>query len=308
MTESQLENILSKHLKKGASCIHDGDSMYHPIIVTNAIKNILGDVRSNPSKYILNFIDDHSQSLKMRIEDKKYLNKINKKEIGLTVFISDLEDACQNGDINTTQKHLSRLYLASDGSPAILQNLAELALQDIDEYGTFIYHCLRAFAFEPEKDRVWVFLQCIIRTLLNKGLPRPHSGVNINVLDINKYFLSINDSKGMNTLCSVWRLLESEYTRLPGFKREISFWINQYNISNTIDIEEKNPDNLNYYIENKSDYFVKLTEDIIQSNVHINERITTLESLRYFTKKIDSKYLPIVAYKIYLLMDNYENR
>ena len=99
----------------------------------------------------------------------------------------------------------------------------------------------------------------------------------------------------MNTLCSVWRLLESEYTRLPGFKREISFWINQYNISNTIDIEEKNPDNLNYYIENKSDYFVKLTEDIIQSNVHINERITTLESLRYFTKKVDSKYLPIVA-------------
>jgi len=77
--------------------------MYHPIIVTNAIKNILGDVRSNPSKYILDFIDDHSQSLKMRIEDKKYLNKINKKEIGLTVFISDLEDACQNGDINTTQ-------------------------------------------------------------------------------------------------------------------------------------------------------------------------------------------------------------
>ena len=153
-----------------------------------------------------------------------------------------------------------------------------------------------------------MFLQCIIRTLLNKGLPRPHSGVNINVLDINKYFLSINDSKDMNTLCSVWRLLESEYTRLPGFKREISFWINQYNISNTIDIEEKNPDNLNYYIENESDYFVKLTEDIIQSNVHINERITTLESLRYITKKIDSKYLPIVAYKIYLLMDNYDNR
>ena len=136
MSESTLENTLSQYLLNTASCIYNGESMHHPIIVTNALKNILGDVRSNPSKTILNFLDQHNQSYNKRSKDNIYLKNIDKKEIGLTVFTSDLEDACQNGDIVNTQKHLSRIYLASDGSPVILQNLAELALQDIKEYGT----------------------------------------------------------------------------------------------------------------------------------------------------------------------------
>ena len=304
MSESTLENTLSQYLLDTASCIYNGESMHHPIIVANALKNILGDVRSNPSKTILNFLDQHNQSYNKRNKDNIYLKNIDKKEIGLTVFISDLEDACQNGDIVNTQKHLSRIYLASDGSPVILQNLAELALQDIKEYGTFIYHCLRAFAFAPEKERVWIFLQCIIQTLFNKRLPIPHPNVNIDELDINKYFLNSNDSKELNTLSAAWRLLESEYTRLPGFKREISFWANQCNTVKQIDIKEKNPKNLNYYLDNQNDYFVKLAEDIIQSDEDIIERIITLESLRYFTKKINIDYLPVIAYKIHLLMDN----
>jgi len=304
LSESTLENTLSQYLLDTASCIYNGESMHHPIIVTNALKNILGDVRSNPSKTILNYLDQHNQSYNKRSKDNIYLKNIDKKEIGLTVFISDLEDACQNGDIVNTQKHLSRIYLASDGSPVILQNLAELALQDIKEYGTFIYHCLRAFAFAPEKERVWIFLQCIIQTLFNKRLPIPHPNVNIDELDINKYFLNSNDSKELNTLSAAWRLLESEYTRLPGFKREISFWANQCNTVKQIDIKEKNPENLNYYLDNQNDYFVKLAEDIIQSDEDIIERIITLESLRYFTKKINIDYLPVIAYKIHLLMDN----
>ena len=304
MSESTLENTLSQYLLDTASCIYNGESMHHPIIVTNALKNILGDVRSNPSKTILNFLDQHNQSYNKRSKDNIYLKNIDKKEIGLTVFISDLEDACQNGDIVNTQKHLSRIYLASDGSPVILQNLAELALQDIKEYGTFIYHCLRAFAFAPEKERVWIFLQCIIQTLFNKRLPAPHPNVNIDELDINKYFLNSNDSKELNTLSAAWRLLESEYTRLPGFKREISFWANECNKVKQIDIKEKNPENLDYYLDNQNDYFVKIAEDIIQSNEDIIERLITLESLRYFTKKINIDYLPVIAYKIHLLMDN----
>ena len=304
MSESTLENTLSQYLLDTASCIYNGESMHHPIIVANALKNILGDVRSNPSITILNFLDQHNQSYNKRSKDNIYLKNIDKKEIGLTVFISDLEDACQNGDIVNTQKHLSRIYLASDGSPVILQNLAELALQDIKEYGTFIYHCLRAFAFAPEKERVWIFLQCIIQTLFNKRLPIPHPNVNIDELDINKYFLNSNDSKELNTLSAAWRLLESEYTRLPGFKREISFWANQCNTVKQIDIKEKNPENLNYYLDNQNDYFVKLAEDIIQSDEDIIERIITLESLRYFTKKINIDYLPVIAFKIHLLMDN----
>ena len=303
MTISRLEKSLSTYLLNTASCIYNDNSKYHPIIITNALKNIIGDVRSAPSKQILDFLNHHTQNFKQRTNDNIYLENISKEEIGLTVFISDLEDACQNGDFDNTQKHLARIYLASDGSPALLQNLAEIALQNIEGNVIFIYHCLRAFAFAPEKERVWIFLQCIIQILFNKKLPNPHPSTTIKETDINKYFLNCSDLNELNTLSATWRLLESEYTRLPGFEREISFWANQCNKKDKIDIKEKNPNDLQLYLNNQTDYFVTAAEKIIQSDSDIIDRLITLESLRYFTKRIDINYLPVISYKIHLLLD-----
>ena len=303
MAISKLKKSLSTYILNTASCIYNGNSNYHPIIITNALKNIIGDVRSNPSKQILDFLNHHTQNFKQRRNDSIYLENISKEEIGLTVFISDLEDACQNGDLDNTQKHLARIYLASDGSPVILQNLAEIALQNIEGNILFIYHCLRAFAFSPEEERVWIFLQCIIQILFNNKLPNPHASTTIKETDINKYFLNCSHLNELNTLSATWRLLESEYTRLPGFEREISFWLNQCNKKDKIDIKEKNPDDLQLYLNNQTDYFVIVAEDIIQSDSDIIDRLITLESLRYFTKRIDINYLPVIAYKIHLLLD-----
>lgn len=303
MAISKLKKSLSTYILNTASCIYNGNSNYHPIIITNALKNIIGDVRSNPSKQILDFLNHHTQNFKQRRNDSIYLENISKEEIGLTVFISDLEDACQNGDLDNTQKHLARIYLASDGSPVILQNLAEIALQNIEGNIIFIFHCLRAFAFSPEDERVWIFLQCIIQILFNNKLPNPHASTTIKETDINKYFLNCSHLNELNTLSATWRLLESEYTRLPGFEREISFWLNQCNKKDKIDIKEKNPDDLQLYLNNQTDYFVIVAEDIIQSDSDIIDRLITLESLRYFTKRIDINYLPVIAYKIHLLLD-----
>ena len=303
MAISKLEDSLSADLLNAASCIYNGNSNSHPIILINSLKNILGDVRSNPSNIILDFIRNHTNKLENNRNDKIYLEKTTKEEIGLTVFISDLEDSCQSGDLTNAQKHLARIYLASDSSPAILQNLAEIALQDIEENVLFVYHCLRAFAFSPEKERVWVFLQCIIQMLFNKTLPKPHVSKFIKETDINKYFMNCKNSKDLNNLSASWRLIESEYTRLPGFKREISYWLNS-NTMKKIDIEEINPDELKLYLNKKTDYFVKLAEDIIESNYDIISRLITLEALRYFTKRIDKKYLPFLAYKLQFLLEN----
>ncbi|MAM45023.1 MAG: hypothetical protein CL703_05000 [Chloroflexi bacterium] len=303
MAISKLKKTLSTYILNTASCIYNGNSKYHPIIITNAMKNIIGDVRSNPSKQILDFLNHHTQNFKQRRNDSIYLENISKEEIGLTVFISDLEDACQNGDLDNTQKHLARIYLASDGSPAIMQNLAEIALQNIEGNIIFIYHCLRAFSFSPEEERVWIFLQCIIQILFNKKLPNPHASTTIKETDINKYFLNCSHLNELNTLSATWRLLESEYTRLPGFEREISFWLNQCNKKDKIVIKEKNPDDLQLYLNNQTDYFVTVAEDIIQSDSDIIDKLITLESLRYFTKRIDINYLPVIAYKIHLLLD-----
>jgi hypothetical protein len=71
----------------------------------------------------------------------------------------------------------------------------------------------------------------------------------------------------------------------------------------SIDIKEKSPDDLKLYLKNQTDYYVKVAEHIIESDSDIVERLITLESLRYFTKRIDINYLPILAYKIHLLLD-----
>ena len=52
---------------------------------------------------------------------------------------------------------------------------------------------------------------------------------------MNKYFLNCNGFNELNNLSAAWRLLESEYTRLPGFTREISFWANQCNEMDSIE-------------------------------------------------------------------------
>jgi len=300
---SSLETLLSSYLLNTACCIYNGNAKNHPIILTNALKNILGDVRSSPSKKILDYLNNHNQNFNQPRDDKIHLNNFSKEEIGLTIFISDLEDACQNGDYENTQKFLAKTYLASDGSPAILQNLAEIALQDIEENVIFIYHCLRAFSFSPNKEKIWIFLQCIIQILFNKKLPDPHASKKIKETDINKYFLNCNRLNDLNNLSAAWRLLESEYTRLPGFTREISFWANQCNEFDSVDIKEKDANDLKSYLNNQTDYYVKIAEHIIESDSNIVERLITLESLRYFTKRIDINYLPVLAYKIDLLLD-----
>ena len=75
MAISKLEDSLSADLLNAASCIYNGNSNSHPIILINSLKNILGDVRSNPSNIILDFIRNHTNKLEDNRNDKIYLEK-----------------------------------------------------------------------------------------------------------------------------------------------------------------------------------------------------------------------------------------
>jgi len=236
------------------------------------------------------------------------LEDMSKESIGLTIFISDLEDACQQGNATQVQEEAARVYLVADGSPAILENLAELALQNVEGYGGFIYHCLRAFAFKPEKEHVWSFVQCILQTIKKQPLPEPHKGADNGFDDMQPVFLNCEQPIDWITVAAVWRLWESEYTRLPGFKREISYWISNQNTTQNGNPDGSNPDNMVKFRKEGGNYFVKLAENIIQSKKQIVERLAALEALRFFVKKMPIDCLPIVAKKINFLMDNNESR
>ena len=303
-----LKKNLATLLLQSATTVYNDDPIVHPVVCMNAVKNILGDVRDSPSEILLTYAGNYIAGLKQREKDRKVLEDMSKESIGLTIFISDLEDACQQGDATQVQEEAARFYLVADGSPAILENLAELALQNVEGYGGFIYHCLRAFAFNPEKERVWSFVQCILQTIKKQPLPEPHKGADNGFDDMQPVFLNCEQPIDWITVAAVWRLWESEYTRLPGFKREISYWISNQNTTQNGNPDGSNPDNMVKFRKEGGNYFVKLAENIIQSKKQIVERLAALEALRFFVKKMPIDCLPIVAKKINFLMDNNESR
>jgi len=302
-----LEKNLATLLLQSASTIYNDTPIVHPVVCMNAIKNILGDVRDSPSEILLTYAGNYGAGLKPREKDQKVLEDMPEDGIGLSIFISDLEDACQQGDAVQVQEEAARVYLAADGSPAILEILAELALQNVEGNGGFIFHCLRAFAFNPEKERVWSFVQCILQTMKNQPLPEPNEGTNNGANDLVPIFLKCEKPIDWITVAAVWRLWESEYMRLPGFKREISHWISNQNITQNGNPDGSNPDNMVKFRNEGGNYFVKLAEDITQSKGNIVERLIALEALRFFAKKMPIDCLPIVSKKINFLMDNNES-
>ena len=302
-----LEKNLATLLLQSASTIYNDTPIVHPVVCMNAIKNILGDVRDSPSEILLTYAGNYGAGLKPREKDQKVLEDMPEDGIGLSIFISDLEDACQQGDAVQVQEEAARVYLAADGSPAILEILAELALQNVEGNGGFIFHCLRAFAFNPEKERVWSFVQCILQTMKNQPLPEPNEGTNNGANDLVPIFLKCEKPIDWITVAAVWRLWESEYMRLPGFKREISHWISNQNITQNGNPDGSNPDNMVKFRNEGGNYFVKWAEDITQSKGNIVERLIALEALRFFVKKMPIDCLPIVSNKINFLMDNNES-
>ena len=303
-----LKKNLATLLLQSATTVYNDDPIVHPVVCMNAVKNILGDVRDSPSEILLTYAGNYIAGLKQREKDRKVLEDMLEEGIGMTIFISDLEDACQQGNATQVQEEAARVYLVADGSPAILENLAELALQNVEGYGGFIYHCLRAFAFNPEKEHVWSFVQCILQTIKKQPLPEPHEGADNGFDDLQPVFLNCEQPIDWITVAAVWRLWESEYTRLPGFKREISYWISNQNTTQNGNPDGSNPDNMVKFRKEGGNYFVKLAENIIQSKNQVVERLAALEALRFFVRKMPIDCLPIVAKKINFLMDNNESR
>ena len=142
----------------------------------------------------------------------------------------------------------------------------------------------------------------------NQTLPKPNESTNNGSNDLGPIFLKCEQPIDWITIAAVWRLWESEYMRLPGFKREISHWINNQNTIKNENSDGSNPDNMVKFRKEGGNYFVKLAENIIQSKNQDVERLAALEAIRFFVKKMPIDCLPIVAKKINFLMDNNESR
>jgi Ca2+-binding EF-hand superfamily protein len=204
-------------LAHSASLEHTGKPETHPIITLNALKNILSENPSKPSK-------NKSQDL---------LRDLKVDGVSGSVFFMDLEDALQRGDNDQALKEAARLYTVSDNPICVLECVAELALQSIQELGQFIFHLMRAAVFNPTHDNTWLFICCAIEEITKNNLPDPHDSEPIIIESFIPYILRQSNQKLLIDFSVMKRLWDREYLRSRVFIREISYWLSTLKLNDS---------------------------------------------------------------------------
>ena len=126
-TNGGIVEFLQSLLLKAARVYHYGHPENHPIVVINALKNILGDVRDNPSRILMDFGNNYINKKSMRKYDENILKKIKIKGVTSSVFIMDLEDAIFRSNAKQAEKEAAKLYILSDSPQAILESLVNIS-------------------------------------------------------------------------------------------------------------------------------------------------------------------------------------
>ena len=290
--------MLSKKIKecfdRSVSSEYNGLSQEHPIITLNALKNIIGDDRKGYSKKLLEFMEVKSNEFPKRDDDQLILDKTAKEGLGLTVFVSELEDACQTGIPEKIEREAAKLQWVSDNGLGGFEALIEVALQDFERLGAFSFHLFRSNIFNRDILKTWSYTRCLLKEICKKPLPEPHKNekVSCNILYGSTQLQTIN-------FTSAHRFWNGEYVRLEGYKREISFWIkNQYN-QNEILIDCNIKKEIKSYFENGGSFFIEIAEDLIDKE----SKIIYLESLRYLTKQ-SKNFHRFISHEIAKLIKN----
>ena len=270
----------------------DNDLIHHPVCLVNSIKNFIGDDKDNPSESLINFAIDYITEFELRRNDIIDLESFtDNKEIS-TAFIGDLEDAYQSGNWGQLEKLMKKVFIASDRSRAIFDTLSELALQDSPRNAIFIYHILRAYQFQGQKEDNWAFIQCIFTQLCMEKPKDVHRTCNIDIDSIRKKIIENGD---IVYFSAIDRILSGDYVRSRGYQRELSYWLSQIAYVNTSENQIYKDDSL--IMTNKRS-FINYAKKIINSDSESSKKardIVSLDALRYIRRKVDRDDLLILG-------------
>ena len=282
---------LSKEIKTyfdvAVTIDYDGLSNTHPIIVLNALKNIIGDNRKQPSRILLDSMKKLIDKYPKRTDDNTILNNVAKDGIGLTVFISDLEDACQSGNPEEMENAAAKIQWVSENGLGVLEVLIEVAIQDFNRLGILSYHLQRAHHFDQDQKKTWHYNRCLLKEIAKESLPNPNEKI-----DLEPKFIIPNESKLIASMASAHRLWDGQFVRIEGIRRELS------NFFNSIHIESDNKYNieteLEDYVKRGGKLFIEYAEQLIKKP-NFNFKIIQLESIRFFLKKSPKKDYSMIA-------------
>lgn len=272
--------MLSKTIKEYFDrCVrseYPGQSKEHPIIILNALKNIIGDNRKEYSKKLLELMERISLEFPEREDDQSILDKVAKEGLGLTVFVSELEDACQSGIPEKIEKEAARMQWVSDNGLGGFEALVEVALQDFERLGAFSFHLFRSNIFNRNINETWPYTRCLVKEISKNPLLEPHRKENTSCT----FKIGSIRSQTVN-FTSAHRFWNGEYVRSGGYKREISFWIKNQYYQSEMNIEKNIKKEITFYFNNGGNFFIDVAEDLINKK----NDIIYLESLRYLSKQ-----------------------
>lgn len=289
---SRINEFIDQAVK--ADCTDQSEN--HPLIVINAVKNIIGDNRANPSQILLNLSEDYINHFPERGDDDQIIKEITKDGFGLTVFVDEVEEAIMSGDKDAAELESAKQLLASDQSPAILELLAELALHDISSMGLFTYHWLRSYQFHQDKNLLWSYTRSMINEMFKNNLKPTHQEISQSPQDCLETVLLAKHQRLWSTFAALNRLWEGDYVRLKNYKKSISYWLENL-MDDEVHMVVADSKELIQYLNNGGHYFIEMAENMVAKH---NEKtaiikIVQLEGLRGLVKISAPESFPCIA-------------
>jgi len=281
-----LIDVIYEMLFTSISVIYEGKLILHPVCVLNSIKNFIGDDRVNPSRSLMRFAIDYLLEFQYRSNDEDNLEEVVKNGIGQTIFVGELEDACQNSDWKKAEILMSKTFLASDRSRATLDTLTELALQSAPRNAVFIYHLLRSYQFQPNKNDNWAFIKCVFDQIKLHGLDNAHNSVKIAPDNLKQSIIKTGDIVYFSAIENIWY---GDYVRMRGYRRELSYWLSKIKLNESVSNELIDG---HFLKDNENSSFIVFAEKIINNEKTQNEKaqdLVILEAVRSICKNIDQK-------------------
>ena len=202
------------------------------------------------------------------------------------MFVGTLEDAIQSADWEAVNEIMPKIYFVSDRSRSIIDTIADLGFQNIEENGLMIFHLLRAFNFKQKKSHVWTYASCLINKLKSRQLPKPRPKGKLKPDDILESITSYSSISTIVNFAAMLRVWEGKYVRLRSYQREISSWLDE-SFSSKIMSDHISKPMVNPY----EDDFVDIAEKIISKNSSkniISRDLITLDALRNLENRVGS--------------------
>ncbi|MFQ6605241.1 MAG: hypothetical protein ACE5D8_06770 [Fidelibacterota bacterium] len=293
---SALASFLRSALDRAVQC--RADSEIHPVIVINALKNILGDDRENVPKDLKSWVESYLSGF-FKYRDWKTNPDPSEQFARGAVFTMDLEDAILKGQREEAERCAGDLYWAAEHKGSVLEIMTETGLHEPATHALFFYHLLRASVFYQPPESLWQFILAGLDRLSHKQLPPTTSGAEVTPDDLLPGAFHAMSLEDLIAFAAVYRLWQFESVRQANIRRKLSVWLQEHRsdiYSGTTIPTAKFYTDLHRYKRQGGHFFIHL---ISAGEDHLfPQRIVLLDAIRFLVRVTPEDYINVLAHRL----------